>query len=49
MSLPDYLLEEPDLCPDHGRELPCRECRIDVEDERADWIISERYEGRRRR
>lgn len=46
MSVPDHELDDPDYCERHGLELPCRECRRDWDDVRADWAIQERQEGR---
>lgn len=38
MSLPDWLLEEPDdlYCEEHRCELPCRICRAEAAIERAE-------------
>ena len=44
VSLPDHLLNEPDYCQAHGRELPCWECRVDIADTYADWVVSDRDE-----
>jgi len=42
MSVANHEQDEPTVCEEHERNLPCRECLIDVEDERADWIVAER-------
>ena len=44
MSLPNHLLEEPDLCEQHGRYIPCLECMIEYDEQRADWKHDEREE-----
>jgi len=46
LSLPDYLLEEPEICDEHGRELPCYECRLDSLDLRADWAVQDALDER---
>ena len=44
MSLPDYLLDEPDYCEEHGCEKPCRYCRLDNIDLYADMKIRDAKE-----
>jgi len=44
MSLPDDLLEEPEVCNEHGVEFPCRYCRVDNEDLYADASIQDEKE-----
>jgi len=44
MSLPDHLLDDPDVCLEHSRLLPCPECRIEQADTYADWAYDERNE-----
>lgn len=51
MSIPDYLLEEPDCFCTCGNEKPdlalyCNECMSDNEDMYADEKIQDRLEGR---
>ncbi|MDH4327456.1 MAG: hypothetical protein OEW25_00970 [Nitrospira sp.] len=46
MSLPDYLLDEPEMCPEHGVELPCRYCQNDNIDLYADMAIQDKKEKR---
>lgn len=41
MSLPDYLLDEPDYCADHGRPQPCSYCRQLARMERAERLYDE--------
>jgi hypothetical protein len=36
--------DEPEVCEQHGRELPCRECRLDAEDRRIEWEEERRKE-----
>ena len=38
--------DEPEVCEQHGRELPCRECRLDADDTRADWEHDDRMHNR---
>lgn len=44
MSLPDYLLDEPEMCEEHGCEKPCRACKLDLVDLYSDMKIQDAYE-----
>ena len=48
MSLPDYLLDEPDecLCETHGRPRPCPYCRFEAMEFRADCLRDDQQEKR---
>jgi hypothetical protein len=53
MSLPDFLLDEPDCTCPCGNERPswalyCRECMVDSNDLYADEALQDRLEGRRK-
>lgn len=37
MSVPECLLDEDECCADHGRYLPCVECRVEQADQWAEW------------
>ena len=44
MSIADHEIDEPEVCQAHGRELPCWECRVDIADTYADWVVTDRDE-----
>lgn len=45
VSLPEWLLDEPERCETHGEYLPCYLCLVERAEEYADQQIQDEKEG----